>query len=458
MTADEIRQLVLSGEGFHAEFKISVPSRLRDLSTEVCAFANSAGGTVLIGVDDSNIIQGVTIDNSRRSSIQDSLREISPTLNCNLEIVDVDGKDVGIIEVKSGQNKPYVLSGAIYVRLGSNTQKLTTAEEMRDFFQQSDKIYFDEMPCAGFDIETDIDENFVHEFRAEAAISVSISDEHLLQNLRLFTDDGRFKSGATLFFGRNPETHYDLATVRCIAYNGTNKRYIIDDKTYTGPLYSQYKQALTWLKGKLDIIYDIEGAGSGPRIETWEIPETVLKEALVNALSHRDYYDRGNRINVELFLDRIEITNPGGLVSAIPEAEFGKKSYSRNPLIFGLFEKMRMVEHIGSGITRMRELMDGAGLPQPIFQYSGMFAVTFYRPVDFEKWINDWKEELSENRLAILKEMHHNNKVTKRELERKIGISDTAIDNNIEYLKNNGFLERTGGDKGGRWIIHYKTP
>ncbi len=120
-----------------------MPSKLKDLSSEVCAFANSAGGTVLIGVDDSNIIQGVTIDNSKRSSIQNSIREISPPLNCNLEIVNVDGKNIGVIEVKSGQKKPYVLSGAIYVRNGSNTQKLTTADEMRDFFQQADRIYFE---------------------------------------------------------------------------------------------------------------------------------------------------------------------------------------------------------------------------------------------------------------------------------------------------------------------------
>ena len=350
------------------------------------------------------------------------------------------------------------MSGAIYVRNGSNTQKLTNADEMRDFFQQADRIYFDDMPCEGFNTESDIDENNLNEFRSEAAISSSISNEHLLHNLRLFTDDGKFKSGASLFFGSNPETYYDLATVLCIAYDGINKRYIIDDKIFTGPLYSQYKKALLWLKGKLDVSYDIEGAGSGPRSENWEIPETALKEAIVNALSHRDYYDRGNRINVELFNNRIEISNPGGLVSAIPETEFGKKSYSRNPLIFGLFEKMRMVEHVGSGITRMRELMDEAGLPQPVFQYTGMFSVTFYRPIDFDKWIVSWTEELTENRIAILKEMHRNSTVSKKELKGTIGIGATAIDNNINYLKNNGFLERVGGDKGGRWLIHYKTP
>jgi len=458
MTAEGIKQLVLSGEGFHAEFKISVPSKVKDLTAEICAFANSAGGTVLIGVDDSNIIQGVTIDNSRRSSIQNSIREISPPLKCNLEIVNVDGKNIGVIEVKSGQKKPYVLSGAIFVRNGSNTQKLTAAEEMRDFFQQTDKIYFDEMPCEGFHIESDIDENNLNEFRSEAAISSSISNDHLLQNLRLYTDDGKFKSGATLFFGKNPETYYDLATVRCIAYDGANKRYIIDDKTFAGPLYSQYKQALTWLKGKLDVSYNIEGAGSGPRIETWEIPETALKEAIVNALSHRDYYDRGNRINIELFDDRVDISNPGGLVSAIPEADFGKKSYSRNPLIFGLFEKMRMVEHVGSGITRMKELMEEAGLPQPVFQYSGMFSVTFYRPVEFEEWIKKWADELTENRIKLLKAIHDDGTVSKKELSAIVGVGSTSIDKNIKYLKESGFLERVGGDKGGKWLIHYKTP
>lgn len=80
------------------------------------------------------------------------------------------------------------------------------------------------------------------------------------------------------------------------------------------------------LKGKLNVRYDIEGAGSQPRKEIWEIPETVFKEAIMNALAHRDYYEKGARITIELFADRIEISNPGGLVSGIPKNEFGKRS------------------------------------------------------------------------------------------------------------------------------------
>jgi len=121
----------------------------------------------------------------------------------------------------------------------------------------------------------------------------------------------------------------------------------------------QYKSAIQWLKSKLNVRYIIEG--SGPRKELWEIPETALKEAIINALSHRDYYDKGGRIMIEHFDDRVEISNPGGLVSAISPEEFGKKSSSRNPLIFGLFERINMVSQVGSGIHRIKESIKNAG-------------------------------------------------------------------------------------------------
>ena len=135
ITADDIRMIVNSGEGYNAEFKVSVPSKVKELTEEICAFANAAGGVLLIGVNDDNDIIGVNIDNSKRSAIQNSLGEITPPLHCSIDLVEVDGKTIGVIEVASGLNKPYVLSGAIYIRIGPNTQKLTTAEQMRDFFQ-----------------------------------------------------------------------------------------------------------------------------------------------------------------------------------------------------------------------------------------------------------------------------------------------------------------------------------
>ena len=453
-----IKSLIASGEGYNVEFKVTIPSKIKEITEEICAFANAAGGTLILGVDDNNIVRGVVFNNAKRSALQNSINEISPALQCDICIVTVDSKDVVVIEVPSGVNKPYVLSGAIYVRQGPNSQKITTVEEMRDFFQQADKIYFDEAPCKTIDINQDIPNKNINQFRELAGLSATVSNEQVFNNLKLTTKEGFLKNGAALFFAENPEQFFEKAVIRCIAFDGIDKRFIEDDKLMTGSLYNQYLQAMSWLKKKIDVRYDIEGAGSQPRKEIWEIPETVFKEAIINALAHRDYYDKGARITVEVFNDRVEISNPGGLISGIPKNEFGKRSLSRNPLIFGLFERIRMVEQIGSGISRMRELMIEANLTEPEFNTEGMFTVTVRRPFDFDKWVEKWVDKLTDNRVNIIKAIHENSKVSKRELEEKVGISGTAIDNNLDSLKDLGLIERVGSAKGGHWQINYILP
>ena len=266
------------------------------------------------------------------------------------------------------------------------------------------------------------------------------------------------KNGSNLFFAQNPEQFFEKEVIRCVAFDGIDKRYIVDDQTMSGTLYRQFLQAMVWIKYKLNIRYDIEGEGSQPRKEIWEIPETVFKEAIINTLAHRDYYDKGARITIEVFNDRVEISNPGGLISGIPKNEFGKRSLSRNPLIFGLFERIRMVEQVGSGIGRMKDLMIEADLTEPEFNTEGIFTVTVRRPFNFNRWVDKWVDNLTDNRVNIIKAIHENSKVTKRELEEEVGLSATAIDNNLDTLKDLGLIERIGSAKGGHWKINYKLP
>ena len=110
---------------------------------------------------------------------------------------------------------------------------------MRDFFQQSDKIYFDEAPCQEFSPATMIDNDFLPLFKAEAHISAIVPDEQLFSNLKLFSTNQTFKNCAVLFFGKNPKNIIDKAILRCIAFQGTDKRYIIDNKVYGGNLHQQ---------------------------------------------------------------------------------------------------------------------------------------------------------------------------------------------------------------------------
>jgi ATP-dependent DNA helicase RecG len=314
---------------------------------------------------------------------------------------------------------------------------------MRDFFQLSGRIYFDEAPCLSFKIETDIDDEFFEEFRINAGISKMVNNEQIISNLRLLLPDGNMKNGGALFFGKAPEKFIDTAHIRCVAFDEENKTQIIDDKAFGGSLMNQYRQAMQWLKGKLNIRYIIEG--SGPRKEIWEIPEIAFKEAIINALSHRDYYDKGACTTIELFSNRVEISNPGGLTSAIKLEEFGTKSHSRNPLVFGLFERIDMVEKIGSGISRINDAMKEAKLPKPEFKTDGIFTVVLNR-ITVEETVEETVE-------IILNSMKENPKVTTKELQNKTGLSRRGVEYHIDKLKKGNVIMRIGSTKAGEWRL-----
>ena len=456
LTINDIKYMAHSGEGYNVEFKESVPKKVRELAEEICAFANSAGGYLLIGINDENKIVGVEIDNTKRSAIQDAVGNISPQIQVKTYPVDVDGKTVWVIDVPSGQRKPYLLSGSIYVREGANTQKQIDAEEVRASFQQANSIFFDEVPCRKFNPEQDLDTDFIYTFKSMAEFQREISNEHLFTNLKLYTDDGYFKNGGVLFFGRQPEDFLDNAFVRCIALDGVNKRFIVDDKKMYGNLYQQYVQALRWLKQNLRVRYQIEGQGGGPRKELWEIPEDVLKEALINAIVHRDYYDKGARTMVEVYNDRVVINNPGGLISSIPQEKFGTMSRTRNPLIFGLFERIRLVEYVGSGVMRMRESMKEKQLPDPEFGLEGMFNITLTRPAVFENGkevIKDESLKLSEIQQKVFELIRNNENITTDEISKTASISKRYVMTIIKQLRALDCIEREGSDKTGIWKV-----
>ncbi len=481
LTAKEIKSIITSGEGYNAEFKVRAPSKLRELAEEICAFANAAGGVLILGVRDDNQIVGVELDNRNLSAIQNALSEINPPVFADVYKVEVDEKKLWIIEVNSGEQKPYVLSGAIFVRQGANSQKLTSVEQMRYFFQQAERIYFDEGPCVAFDVENDLELIWFEEFRMEANLTKAVTQNQIIQNLRLLTANGIMKNGGVLFFGKHPEDFIDTAVIRCVAFEGITKTQIFDDKVFTGPLVMQYEQAMQWLKGKLNVRYEIEGGG--PRKEHWEIPETAFREAIVNALAHRDYYDKGAKITIELFDDRVEISNPGGLTSAIKPEEFGKRSHSRNPLIFGLFARIRLVEQIGSGIGRIQSAMKIARLPIPEFKTQGLFTVIFQRSnslkatveevvrttveemedtveetvEEMESTVEETVEEVEntveETEEIILNAIRNHSKITAKELMLRTGLSRRGVEYQLDKLKKNNRVQRIGTNKGGKWKV-----
>lgn len=465
LTAEEIKSLAKSGEGYNADFKLKVPGKVRELTEEVCAFANSEGGFLLIGINDNGQIIGASIDNPKRSAIQDSIRDISPAIHVNIYSVDVDDKSIWVIEVPSGKDKTYVLSGAIYLRESANSQKLTTAEEIRSFFQSSNRIYFDAVPFPKFDFDKELDNDMLNLFRAESGISVNISAQQIMNNLQVVDESGVIKNGGVLFFGKQPEIPFHQAIIRCVRFKGSTKVNIIDDKTYGGPQYQQYQQTEKWIKDKLEVAYIIEGMG--PRKEIWEIPLTVFKEAIINSLSHRDYYEQGAVTMVEVYDDRVEIPNPGGLLIGV-KSDFGRKSMTRNPLIFGLFTRMSLVEQVASGVPRMRKAMKEAGLPEPTFTTDGgFFTVEFKRPQKNDTinsdsgTINDTinsKDDITKNQEnpiedIVLKLIADNEGLSARTISRLINKSLRSTMRYLDKLKKSGKIEFSGALKNGGYYL-----
>lgn len=444
LSAEDIQDLVNGGEGYNVDFKRSVPSKVRELTEEVCSFLNATGSYLLIGVIDNNEIVGAEIDNGKRSAILGSIGEISPMCHYNMYDVDVDGKKVWVIEVPSGKNKPYFFSGCTYLREGANSQKLTNVEEIREVFQCHERIYFDAIPLPKVNLLEQLDKVNFWEFKKEAHIVSDVDDFQVLDSMRVFDDNNVAKSGGVLFLAKHPEDVFFHAVVRCVLFKGTDKVYIIDDKTFGGPLLQQYNKTIEWLKDKLQVAYEIEG--TGPRKEVWEIPLEVFKEAIINALAHRDYDEQGASITIEMFDDRVEITNPGTLLPVVAK-NFGRKSLSRNPLVFGLFTRMHLVEHIGSGIPRMRKEMLDAGLPEPIYDTDGMFTVTFRRP------FKNNAIKLTALQSKVIQTVKKNPSLTMEQIGKAIGIGRTSVYKIVKSLKEMGILEHKGRKSDGEWVV-----
>ena len=377
--------------------------------------------------------------NKLKSQIQDIAGNCDPSIKVNLEEFD----NILIINVYEGDDKPYKCSSGFYLRQELNSQKMTVSE-IREFFNKEGKILFDEMINKKFSPKKGFDKHKFKLFLEKSKISKVISEKDILRNIGVLAGNGDFKNAGVLFFCQRIEEFIPQAIVTCVLYKGKDKTFIIDKKDFTADIYSNYQDSVNFLYRNLRLKYEIKGFG--PRKEILEIPEEALKEALINALAHRDYAEKGANILIEIYDDRVEITNPGGLVSGIRKSEFGKKSLSRNPLLFSLFKRINLVEKVGSGIIRMRKTMKSAGLLLPKFEFTNFFTITFYRPKEGIKTVGKTVGKI----LALINE---NPKITREEISAKTGLTIRGVEWNLNKLKKEGVLKRIGPAKGGYWGV-----
>jgi len=370
MDRKTLSELIVLGEGFTTEFKRAGTS---GIGREICAFANATGGTILIGISDTGDMVGVPDHNRLKSEVQATARSADPPIAVEVETVG----DVLCVRVPAQQSKPYSFGGKFFIREGASSQQMSR-DEIREFFFAEGLIHFDETPCADYDLAVDLTPEVWGRFATRAKLPSTVDMRSALHNLHLVKDGKMTHAGAWLLC--DDVTRFTLrAGVTCALFRGTTNVHILDRRDFTGDLYSIYEDCMNYLQSRLNTAMVPHAHG---REERLELPEDALREALVNAIAHRDYRSTAN-VQVHIYHDRVEIITPGGLPAGMREEDLGQKSLPRNPLLFGLFYRMDLVEQIGSGILRIRDLCREYGVSEPTFDVSESWVtVAFPRAVE----------------------------------------------------------------------------
>ncbi len=445
-----LQDIIALGEGFTTEFKRSGTGHL---GRELCAFANATGGMVLIGVEDDGAVVGISDPNRLKSEVQSVARSIDPPLAIDIELIE----NVLVVDVPPQNSKPYSASGKFYFRDGATSQQMTR-DEIREFFFKEGLIRFDEMPCTHFDLENDLTHSVVQRFSTQARLPDGAAIFQTLENLHLIKEGKMTNAGAWLLTD-DIRRASSSAHVSCALFLGHTKTRILDRKDFSGDVYSNYQDAITWILSKLNTEFIIE---TMQREERPELPEAALREAVVNAVAHRDYRSAAN-VQIYIFEDRVEIVSPGGLPAGMTPEMLGLKSFPRNPLLFGMLYRMDAVEQVGSGIRRIREICRDYNVAEPEFEISEHWVtITLKRPKlvkgirgeeeGSEELGNQLGNRLGNTKASILHEMKNNPHITGRQLSETLEISTTAIEKNIKQLREAGIIERVGGTRG-HWEV-----
>tara|TARA_R110000796_G_scaffold96719_4_gene203259 strand:- start:25817 stop:27187 length:1371 start_codon:yes stop_codon:yes gene_type:complete len=447
MTKAELQLILQEGEGYRAEFKSSLNS---DLQRELVAFANGSGGRVFLGVSDDGKVTGIEATNQLRSQIQQAASTCDPPVDIKLETFE----NILIIEVKEGHDKPYRCTKGFFLRAGSSSEKMNTAQIIK-FVQSEGRIKFDELLFKKYPFEEIFDSEKLNHFLSLKNISKSIEDADILSNLGVleFVDDQAYLTHTgVLFFTKTPTKYIPHSNVVCARFQGNDKATILDKKELSGDLISNIEGAILFLKTHLKNRVEISGTR---RMEILETPEVVLREAIVNAIAHRDYFEKGANVMVEVFDDMIEISNPGGLPKGLSENDFGKKSLARNPNICALLNQVNYIEKMGTGISRMRKLMQENNLPEIQFEYSEFFTLKIER----ERQINPLESILqisakrADKMFELLKAIYTNENFSVNQISNQLSVSSRSVRDDLAVLSEHKLISTSGENKNRKYKI-----
>lgn len=368
------------GESKTLELKSQLP-QYEQIAKTVVAFANTSGGKLVIGVNDNREVIG--LEEETLYAIQDQITSIifdrcSPAILPEIYTANLQGKLLLVIEVFRGNLLPYYLkadgkNNGTYLRIGTSNRK-ADFDHILELERQKRNQSFDEEICR----EEALDLLDLSALKGRFSALGKPLDEEKLKNLKLIQlEQGTLypTQGLMILLGQHPHV-----VTKCARFKGTDMSVFLDRKEYSGDLFTQLEQAEAFIKNHINLRGEIKGL---QRTDTFEIPEAALREALINAVIHRDYTNQGRDIKVGVYDDIVNIVSPGGFPNTLTaEALTEGRSEIRNRVVARVFKELGYIEQWGSGIQRIQNACTAHGLVEPRIREKGDFVdVEFYRPV-----------------------------------------------------------------------------
>jgi len=420
---------------------------------DLAAFANTRGGTLLVGIREDGEIVGTAADDREIQRIANLIAGhlgITPSIRA----VEMEGRPV--LEIRVEPARGLVSYGGRYLRrVGTTNRDFSPDELARHLLERSGRTW-DSLSSEWTldEIDRQALENFARLARSRLPHLAPENPEQTLQNLELLSD-GRLKNAGVLLFGKRPQRLFPQAQVRIGIFRGSE---ILDSHDFKGTLWEQLEGAMERfrqvLKVRFDIRVDSPTLEGLQRKEVWEYPLEALREALINALIHRDYTVPAD-IQIKIHEDRLEIWNAGELPPPLkPEDLRGPhRSVLRNPLIAQAFYFAGLIERWGTGTTRILELCRQQGLPEPEFQNEqGGFRVTFAKDPYTPERLR--AIGLNERQIQAVLYVKERGSISNREFQKISGVSKPTATRDLEFLVSTGLLRKEGTTgRGVRYVL-----
>ena len=413
-----------------------------EFKKEIIAFANTDGGEIYVGIARDGSITGITDPESEMEKIGNMIRDgIKPDLTAytSIERVEDDGKALIRVSVSRGLKRPYHLTdkglkpAGVFVRHGVSSVPATD-EAIRQMLRESDGTTFDKMRSINQEL------TFEYAEKTFQTSQVAFDAAHK-RTLGLIDVDGYYTNAALLLSDQCGHI------IRCAVYEGTGKNKFKTRKEFSGSILKQMDDAYSFLSLNNNLRATFDGLR---RIDHADYPEEAMREALVNAVVHRDY-DYSGSIIINIYDDRMEFISLGGLVKGLTLADIrGGVSQPRNAVIANVFYRLELIESYGTGIQKIMESYAGCGIEPMFAPAPASFVVTLPNRNTAETTASDPGLSREEN---ILRLMAKQGAVTRKDVEQLLGWSSFPANKALAALVEQGKIMKTGAARGTKYVL-----